>query len=292
MARPVLHATLAAAVVLGAGGCYGPRLADCAYACNSSTDCPDTTTCDVGRHACRTADATGACGAAADAAPKDTRGAEGRPLDAVTDTPTDAPWRIVQTNGNEMGVILVMPTLDASTIIVAGQFGNTGLLDVSDDAGNQYVRIDNSTALFDGSGSPGVELWFAAAARGGATKISATGPVTASPFPAVAWEVAGLGGVINMMPVAAVLSSQAATLAPTSPSLVTTHAGELIITGTDFETGLEDLAVGFTEDSIVDGDGWAHLTSPVSPPGMYQATWRLRTPGRYCATAAAFVVGP
>ncbi len=293
MARLVLHATLAAAVALGAGGCYGPHVADCAYACNSTPDCPDSTTCDVGRHACRTSDSTGACGAAADAAPTDTRVAEGLgPIDAVTDSPTDAPWRIVQTNGNDTGVIAVMPTLEGSTLIVAGQFGNTGLLDVSDDAGNKYVRIDNSTAIFDGPGSPGVELWFASAAHGHATKITATGPATASPFPAVAWEVAGLGGPTDSMPVAAVLSGQAATLDPTSPPLTATRFGELIITGTDFETGLENLSVGFTEDSVVDGDGWAHLTSPVSPPGTYQATWRLGTPGRYCATAAAFVVGP
>ena len=55
MARFVL---IAAALA----GCYGPHVADCAYSCAATSECPSTQTCDVTVGACRSPGATGACG--------------------------------------------------------------------------------------------------------------------------------------------------------------------------------------------------------------------------------------
>ena len=48
----------------------------------------------------------------------------------------------------------------------------------------------------------------------------------------------------------------------------------------------------FTNDKNTQGNGWAHLTDNAAPAGSHVAVWDQPSGGTYCATTAAFVVGP
>ncbi|HEY1549647.1 MAG TPA: hypothetical protein VGG28_17585, partial [Kofleriaceae bacterium] len=62
-------------------------------------------------------------------------------------------------------------------------------------------------------------------------------------------------------------------------------------TSTSRINGNGPLTLGFGEDSLEYGDGWAHLEGidPIPPPTYYE-TWTTPAAGTYCAAAVAFAV--
>lgn len=59
-----MRVLIAALLAAGAAACYAPALDDCQFVCGADQACPDGTACVAG--VCRTAGASGACGAIAD----------------------------------------------------------------------------------------------------------------------------------------------------------------------------------------------------------------------------------
>ena len=116
--------------------------------------------------------------------------------------------------------------------------------------------------------------------------------VAASPGQPIAsvWEVSGIATTAPLDAVA-VLDDQPSTGTPVGAPTTTTAAGDFVIEVADlagFWTGVD---APFVQDIMLANDGWAHLGTADAPPGTYQAMWTA-TADTYCATSAAFFVGP
>jgi hypothetical protein len=107
---------------------------------------------------------------------------------------------------------------------------------------------------------------------------------------AVVWEFSGIA-TGDPLATAAALSDGAATTNPLGPPITTTAPGELVIQAANLGGVETAVAAPFAEDIVESGDGWAHLAMTDAPPGAYEASWTA-TNGAYCATSAAFFVGP
>jgi len=90
------------------------------------------------------------------------------------------------------------------------------------------------------------------------------------------------------------LNDQPATTAPVGPMIMTSTAGEFVVSVAIVENAARRIHAGdeFTNDQTTNGNGWAHLTDPMAAAGTYQAQWDQPQSGVYCAAAAAFAVGP
>ena len=222
--------------------------------------------------------------------------------DATADASGDAAsppqtWNLVQTAG-----ISVSPTLAIAAtgsdhlIVVALRSGGTTISSVTDDApggSNVYVSIPAARAV-NAVANALVELWYATGSRPGATTISV---VSDGSLNTMVWEVDHIAAG-NPVDTASELSDQPTTLTPFGPTITTTMAGEFVIAAAIVEINVIDIHAGnefveeFPEATSPGNDGYAHLGDPNAPAGAYRAEWDVDMSGTYCATGAAFFVGP
>jgi hypothetical protein len=162
----------------------------------------------------------------------------------------------------------------------------TGLTD--DSACNTYIPI--APAASSDVNQSALQLFYAKNTCPGARKIDI---ITTSSVGAVAWEVSGIR-TDDPFDTALGLSNQLSTPTPAGPRIITSTAGEFVVSVAIVESTITGIVAGneFTNDHIVNGDAWAHLGDPMAPAGPHQAHWNQLVSGTYCASAAAFKVGP
>ena len=234
------------------------------------------------------------------------------PIDSVIGGPVDAPivgsdapsghgaWRLVQVkeadNANMGGLASLSATLAPTTagdlLVVGVQFAvganTTGVTDNAAGTPSTFTGIGASRA-HNLQGDGGVEVWYAPSANAGATSVTATASA-ASLYSVVVWEFATAAPAT--VDIAKQESDQAASASPATPAITTVNAGELVIAIGIVADSISGLAPGseFTNDTLANGNGWAHITSTTAPAGAHQATWDSAA-GTYCSDAVAFHVG-
>lgn len=209
------------------------------------------------------------------------------------DAPVALTWGLVQTTASTSPTLPIAPSGSHHLIVVAVQLSSGGsVASISDDAnnGNAYAAIPAARAT-NPNPPDALELWYAKDSNPGATTISiaATTPVIA----AVAWEVSGIR-TTDPVDTASTLDAQPATTTPLGPPITTRGPGEFVVSVAIVANGVPGTSAGneFTNDYRTKGNGWAHLTDPMAAAGSHQAQWDQTLSGTYCASAAAFQVGP
>lgn len=213
------------------------------------------------------------------------------PIDGMTvdmmmpDGPATAMWTLVQHKGESNGNGVTLAASGAGHLLVVGV--ETGAMSavtaVTDNAGNTYARANGSRAV-NTQENFGVEIWYAANATAGATRIVAAANVI---YGVVVWEVAGITSATPLGNTSK-LDNQAATNTPDGAPITTTTVGEFVVSIVIVQLAVSNiLSAGFTNDENVFMNGWAHMTSNTAPPGTYTAEWNA-TNGIYCASSAAF----
>jgi hypothetical protein len=94
--------------------------------------------------------------------------------------------------------------------------------------------------------------------------------------------------------IAAASNDQPASATPRGPRITTSVAGEFVVAAALADAEITGIHAGneFTKDSLAQGNGWAHLTDSNAPAGVHQVQWDQTPAGVFCASAAAFLVGP
>jgi hypothetical protein len=143
-----------------------------------------------------------------------------------------------------------------------------------------------------------LELYYAASSCAGGSTIEISASIPGGPFPvlissAVVWEVSGIK-TEDPLDIAAALNDQPMSTTPRGPRITTTAPGEFVVAAALADAEITGIHAGneFTKDSLVNGNGWAHLTDSNAPAGVHQAQWDQTPSGVFCASAAAFQVGP
>jgi hypothetical protein len=213
-------------------------------------------------------------------------------IDARIDAMTDGPmplgtWTLVQHEG-EQGVDVSFDESEAGNLIIVGieTAAASAVTAVSDDVGNTYVRATGSRSVHVQEDF-GVEVWYSVNAAAGATEITATAPLVHG---LVMWEVDGFGSADPLGNVAKV-DNQATSTTPDGAPITTTTTGEFVVAILIVQNVITAIRPGsaFTNDEMVFGNGWAHLTSNTAPAGTYTAEWNA-TNGVSCASSVAFRV--
>jgi hypothetical protein len=232
----------------------------------------------------------------------DSRSAEDAPLDdAVKPDASSLPaWRLVQVkfaatsgSGNGSALAAMLTSTTAGDLLVVGvQFDpGTTITSVSDNAPagtSAFLEVTSSVAT-NPQGDGSVEVWYTPSVNADATSVTAT-TTNGAVYTVVAWEVATTQPAT--VDVAKELSNQTASTVPGAPAVTTAKAGELVIATGISATTVTSIRAGneFTNDSLANGNGWAHITSTTAAAGAHQAVWDS-TSGTYCSDAVAFHVG-
>lgn len=269
--------------------CYSGHAASGAPCTPALANCPQGQSCALvsGDYICIEG---AAVDAAQDGSSSDAVVDAAKPVDAGIDAAPLAPWTLVQTAGGTASSLAITASGGGHLIVVAVETTAIGpVTSVSDSAGNTYVAAVGGRSASATFGA-GLELWYAAGAKPGATTVTATAPTV---YAMVIWEVAGIR---TTSPVDRVtkLDDQAATTLPVGASITTTAAGDYVVSVAIVDNTVSGIHAGnaFTNDRTTFGNGWAHLTSNSAAAGTYQARWDQPTSGAYCATSVAFFIGP
>jgi hypothetical protein len=215
--------------------------------------------------------------------------------DAAPDTQASVP-SIVQTKAGRIMTsptitLTVAPTAAGSLLVVAsgGWKQGSAITSISDDAGNTYVSA-NAKSVLVAPNNDIVEIWYAGAAKPGATAILIS---AGQPQNRDAWflEVSGIDPT-TPLDVVATVNDAPTTLMPTSPPISPQSVPSLVVVAADFGNSLTGLATGsvFTALPIEDDNNAAYRVATTS--GSEIATWVLTTPAGYCSSAATFRAAP
>jgi hypothetical protein len=167
---------------------------------------------------------------------------------------------------------------------------------VTDNAGNAYQEANSIVSTLSGAtpalsvdtgGGSVVDIWYARNSTAAATTLTITPSATISNAAAVIWEFSGVN-TIEPLDQVAVLSSQSASASPTGASVTTTLPNEVVITAAGVSGSISSISSGnaFTNDSIVNGGGWAHLIA--GPGGSYAAQWTQNPSGTFASSTVSF----
>ena len=201
-------------------------------------------------------------------------------------------WALIQTAGSRSSNVSLLPLGAHHLVVVAVQLSSDGrvtaILDTS--ACNAYVEIPAAHAV-DRPLGDAVQIFFAKNSCPGADDLGVS--ATTAIFATVVWEVSGIR-TDDPVDTAVVLNDRPASTAPIGPTITTSTAGEFVVSAAMVENLAATIHAGneFTNDQITNGNGWAHLTDPMAAAGDHRAQWDQPDAGTYCASAAAFRVGP
>jgi hypothetical protein len=199
-------------------------------------------------------------------------------------------WAIVNKASNTGSPLtsLTIPSTGSGHVIVLGLVfnGTTRVTSVSDNAGNTYV----SAGAHSAKGNLSTDIWYALNSNSGATSVTPAFAGLPTHVEMTSWEVAGLP---SAAPDATSISSALVTLNNTTgPAVTTSQAGDFVVSILFANSAkFTSISAGnaFTDDFTTNGNGWAHLTSSISPAGTYQASWYTpATSGAYAASTVAF----
>jgi hypothetical protein len=224
------------------------------------------------------------------------------PLDAarqpdarLVDAPVVAAWHLVQSAGSAVSASFgasfstsLAPTSAGDLVVVGVQFTPGGaVLGVTDDGASEYGAVA-ATLATDTTGDGGVEIWYTQSVGSGVTSVTAT--TNAEAYAVAVWEFSTAQPA--EVDVAAELSAQASSQHPLSPMIMTANAGELVVAIGISGAVVSGIHAGneFTNDQLIKGNGWAHITSSASAAGPHRAEWDS-TMGTFCSDAVAFHVG-
>jgi hypothetical protein len=272
---------LAIVATVALAACYGPVVPQDVICTPPNGNCPEGQVCA----------AQGMCVDIGSEPPDAARQPDARLVDA----PHVAAWHLVQSAGSaissSVGASLttsIAPTSASDLIVVGVQFtpGAT-VMSVTDNGMSEYGAVTGTLATV-GTGDGGIEIWYTQSVGSGVTSVTAT--TTSGAYAVAVWEIATAQPAT--VDVAAELSAQASSLHPASPMLTTANAGELVIAIGISEGVVSGIHAGneFTNDQLLKGNGWAHITSTTSPAGAHRAVWDS-TAGTFCSDAVAFHVG-
>jgi hypothetical protein len=180
-------------------------------------------------------------------------------------------------------------TSGAGQLIVAAVSLDHGatLSSISDDASNTYIPIPGATAG-NAANNDTIEILYVPNANAGASMVTATAPHV---YSVVVWEFTTPQPAT--VDTAVQLSDQPASTLPVSPSIATAAPGEIVIAIAVVLKAITSVQTGspFTNDTLTNGNGFAHLTDPRAPANTYQAVWNQPNSAAYCSQAVAFAVG-
>ena len=222
-------------------------------------------------------------------------------VDGSVDSSIVRRWALLQApaiENTEPGTLTVpVNTLGAGHLVIVGvQIEPAGRVSsMTDDAGNNYGLVPMSHSS-SADMNVALELYYVANSHPGARaiEINATSNI---PFPliasAVVWEVSGIK-TTDPVDIAAALNDQPESANPRGPRITTSAPGEFVVTAALADAEITGIHAGseFVKDSLALGNGWAHLADPDAPAGVHQVQGDQTPPGIYCASAAAFRVGP
>jgi hypothetical protein len=212
--------------------------------------------------------------------------------DAGVDGPSGAPgkWTLLQTRAGVTGSVSMMPSGAGHLIVVGVETDDIGgsmpVQSVTDNAGNVYSLAPGSRSK-ESTEALSAEIWYTSNSKAGATQVTATGPIVVA---VAIWEV---DDIDMTAPVTATkLDEQPSSSTPLGARITTASNGEFVVSIAIVSNDVVGIASGnaFTNDHNVFGNGWAHLTDPASPAGVYQAQWSQPATGVSCASSAAFRV--
>ena len=272
------------ALLVTAASCYAPTALPGAPCTLDLDNCPSGQRCELvaGASVCVE------LGTRSDASAQD-GSADGSAIDAsaMIDAQHD-PWKLVQHQGATGDDVNCAASAAGNLIVVAVETNASDpVTAVTDNVGNTYNRVKGSRAVITQE-NLGVEVWYAVNANPGTTRIVAAAPTVHG---VVMWEVDGFGAADPLGDVAKV-NDQVASMMPDGAAITTTTTGEFVVSILIVEFVITNIVAGsFTNDELVFGNGWAHLTSNTAPPGTYQAAWSA-TNGLSCASSVAFRVTP
>lgn len=180
------------------------------------------------------------------------------------------------TNGNRLGIIIQSNNATETVTSVCNGTGTGGCTGTDTFTA---VRSPNTTLV----NCQGVmaDIWTGSVSGGKTTlNVTMTGGHS---YLAVVYEMSGATTGVDQ---ANTLTSSGTNMS--GPSLTITSASELII-----ESGIPQLSVSaifggnaFTNDSIQNGSGWAHLITVAT--GSYNAQWTSTGAGANCSNGASF----
>jgi hypothetical protein len=200
-------------------------------------------------------------------------------------------WTLVNkaTGGGASATSLTVPSTGSGNLIAFAVIfnGTTSISSVSDNAGNTYTSAGARIFLTPFS----MEIWYAKNSKSGATVITPKFAGATTFVDMSEWEVSGL----STRDTSAVSTGNVATNTLGAP-VTTTATGDFVVSiifagGTSF-TGITS-GNAFTNDFLTGGNGWAHLTSNSTSPGVEQASWTTSNAvGKYLSSTVAFLAVP
>jgi hypothetical protein len=277
--------------------CYSPTVRPGAPCDLALDNCPRGQRCELvaGESICVEIDGPRSdAGDDADSSVGDDAAIDGAIVDAMIDVPMNPDamlntWTLVQHDGDEDDDLTFAPTGAGNLIVVGVETNAAGAVTaVDDNVGNTYLRANGSRSV-NVQENFGVEVWYAYNTTGGAVAITADAPVV---YGIVMWEVDGFGAQ-NPIGNIAKVDNQATSTTPDGAPITTTTFGEFVVSIVIVANVISGIRNGnaFTNDEMVFGNGWAHLTSNMAQPGTYTAEWNA-TNGVSCTSSVAFRVNP
>ena len=181
----------------------------------------------------------------------------------------------------------ISSTGSGNLLVVAWMAGGTttSLSSVTDNAGNAYVEAGNAKSADTGSNHM-ADVWYAKNTRAGATAITITPNPTGTSGAAVIWEFSGVDTTAPLDQ-AATVNNMAASSTPSGASVNTTASAEVVVSVVEVPDQIFGIASGnsFANDSLLWGNGWAHLIT--SSKGTYAAQWSAAS-GTYASSTVSF----
>ncbi|HVW85263.1 MAG TPA: hypothetical protein VHB50_11310 [Bryobacteraceae bacterium] len=190
-----------------------------------------------------------------------------------------------------------VPSTGAGHLLVVGiQLGagvntSTRISGITDNAGNTYAEAGSSRSV-DATAGAVADIWYAKSSKSGATSLtisladSSTTEAVVSNAGAVIWEFSGADAAAPFDR-AAVLNSQPSSATPAGAS-VSTSGAEAVVSLLATSGNVTGISTGnsFTNDSLLKGDGWAHMIAAAAGP--LAARWNQSPAGSWASSTASF----
>jgi hypothetical protein len=215
---------------------------------------------------------------------------------ALTVTP---PYKTVQRvqegesscGGGSPRTITISPTA-AGDLLVVGTVANavsvnvTNIIDNASGGSNTYVTAG---AKATDTSAYATELWYAKDIKAGATTVTVY--FDSGSVGVVVWEFSGVD-TSSPLDTTSTKSNATASTTPFGPTATSTLPGELLVSALTVTYSVTGIHSGnaFTNDSLLCGDGFAHLVA--TSTGAYAAQWDQDTAGTYASNIAVFKPAP
>ncbi len=192
------------------------------------------------------------------------------------------------------GTNCTIPATGSGHLLVIGwQIGGgantaTTIASITDNAGNAYAEAGAARAIDTAAGSV-ADIWYAKNVAAGATSIAVNPSSSVTNAGVVIWEFAG-ASTTAPLDQTAILNNQAATATPAAAAVSASSTNEVVVSLAPVANAVTGIASGngFTSDSTLKSNGWAHMLTPTLPGGTYFAQWNQSAAGTYASCSVSF----